>query len=751
VVAGATTTGGLAAPARPRPAPPGRDGRPGGRSAADGAASAASWTAEIDWDPEIRWDQEVQSSCFFAIASSSSGEERIVAESREVEWPPTTDTGVHALIDAVDELERELTAGDWRPLEPADAWYARRFAWTGPAPPRAVGGRLRVHSGLVTTGPPRRVVISAAEARRERVAGILLGVAAIALGVVALLAARAADPGRMSGYGLPSVLPPLYYAAVAALIASFGVTLCRRRVHVFALGLHVAAAIAVIYGIAPLLEDGARTATAWKISGIADHIAVTGRVDTNIDAFFNWPAFFVLEAFFTRMAGFGNPTDYAAWAPVAFNALYVVPLYLLARMATSEPRAPWLAVWLFLLANWIGQDYLSPQAAAYFLFLVFMVILLGWFARYPGPSLPYVGDLLSRLIRSWCGQMERAVTASTPWQRVGLLAVAVTIVVAMVPSHQLTPFALGAVVTALVLAGCVTTRGLPAVVLTIAFVWLSYMAVVYLQGHFEQVVAPIGSISENVSTNYVARLQGSPEHVVVTYVRSATSLLVWLLAVAGAVRTARNGRLDLASVVMAATPFALIPFQAYGGELLLRIYVFTLAPATLLAALALLPRSGSHVSVPAMLAIVGTSLAVFGGSFLSRYGDERMHYFSPGEKAAVRALYDVAAPPPARLVAVFGSNVPWRFRFYSAYKYDTLENVYSDGGPPAVIRYLRRGDRRTYLIVTRSQLARGEITAGWTSRTWPELKQALLTSGTIRQIYANRDGAIYDVDTTGRG
>jgi hypothetical protein len=68
-----------------------------------------------------------------------------------------------------------------------------------------------------------------------------------------------------------------------------------------------------------------------------------------------------------------------------------------------------------------------------------------------------------------------------------------------------------------------------------------------------------------------------------------------------------------------------------------------------------------------------------------------------------------------------------------------------------VIRYLRRGDRRTYLIVTRSQLARGEITAGWTSRTWPELKQALLTSGTIRQIYANRDGAIYDVDTTGRG
>jgi hypothetical protein len=722
----------------------------GSRAAGGGALPTVapngrtSWIAEVRWDSDIRWDQELQSSCFYAVASPPHDDvERVVAESFEVEWPPTSDAGVHALVDAVDELDRSMVAVGWRPIEPGDAWYARRYACSGFGPPPESTGQTRAHQVAMASraaAPSRRRAPTDVATRRV---GLLLTTSAVLFGGLAVLSAAGTDPRDMTGLGLPTALPFNYYAAVAALIASFGATLSRRRLHGVALGAHVAAAIVALYAIAPLIEDGPRTAIAWKLAGIPDYISATGTVDPNIDAFFNWPGFFVVIALFTRLAGFDNPIEYAAWAPVVFNALYTVPLFLIARTASPDPRAPWLAVWLFVLANWIGQDYLAPQAAGYLLFLVVMAILLTWFTRSSRLRVPYTGERLSRLLRVWSGQMERTVAASTPRQRVGLLAIAVTIFAALVPSHQLTPFAAGAVIGALVLSGSLTTRGLPTLVLMLAFVWLSYMAVGYLEGHFEHVVAPVGSISENVSANYTSRLQGSPEHILVTYVRSATSLLVWLLAAAGAVRTAREGRLDLPSAIMVATPFALIPFQAYGGELLLRVYLFTLPGAVLLAAKALLPPRGARSSPTVGFAIVATGLVIWAGWVISRYGDERMHYFSPGDKAAVSRLYDVAEPH-ARLVALF-DNVAWRYRDYKTYSYVSAEQVYRDGGIPATVAFLRGGDRPTYLVVTRSQLARGELTGGWTRATWQRLERALEESGTTRLIYANRDAKVFAV------
>jgi hypothetical protein len=165
--------------------------------------------------------------------------------------------------------------------------------------------------------------------------------------------------------------------------------------------------------------------------------------------------------------------------------------------------------------------------------------------------------------------------------------------------------------------------------------------------------------------------------------------------------------------------------------------------AVLLAAKALLPPRGARSSPTVGFAIVATGLVIWAGWVISRYGDERMHYFSPGDKAAVSRLYDVAEPH-ARLVALF-DNVAWRYRDYKTYSYVSAEQVYRDGGIPATVAFLRGGDRPTYLVVTRSQLARGELTGGWTRATWQRLERALEESGTTRLIYANRDAKVFAV------
>jgi hypothetical protein len=101
----------------PTPAPTPRAGRP--------PDPAAAWTAEIAW-------QQAPGRCrFYAVAAAAEGAARApVSCSAWLDWPPTERAPVSALAEAVAELERALADAGWQPLEPGDAWYAKRFGWT---------------------------------------------------------------------------------------------------------------------------------------------------------------------------------------------------------------------------------------------------------------------------------------------------------------------------------------------------------------------------------------------------------------------------------------------------------------------------------------------------------------------------------------------------------------------------------------------------------------------------------------------
>lgn len=558
------------------------------------------------------------------------------------------------------------------------------------------------------------------------------------------------DLRGMSDLGLISVLPPMIFIALGLLTASFCLTLCQQRFNAPVLLVHFLILVFMLYGIAPILEGMPRTQIAWKLVGIMDFVKQTGTVDPAADAFHNWPGFFMLVAFVTEILGFESPLAFAAWAPVFLNLLYLGPLVLIFRAGTNDKRLVWLAIWFFYLTNWIGQDYLAPQGFSYFLYLVILGILLQWFKATPAqPELFYQPWLRIPLAANLVSKVSKYFVAnsvpdqpSQPWQRVALMAIIVILFVVIVPSHQLTPFATLAAVTVLVMFNRLTPRGLPIVMVVVIGTWISYMTVSYLSGHFHEVASPVGSISENVAANVSDRFRGSAEHLFILRMRIVMSLLLWALAFLGAIRRQRKDQLDLTFALLAIVPFCLVALQSYGGELLLRLYLFALPYMVFFSGALFYPvlTDGTSWRTATAIGLVSVVLAV--GFFFTRYGNERMDYFTVNEVDAMHYLYRIAEPG-SQLLAGTGA-LPWRFQDYNSYRYVAVEGAVKSGDLEGLVRTMK--DKKypaSYLILTRSQKAAAELYTNWPLGTWERFEEALLASQEFKIVFANEDAKIF--------
>lgn len=244
------------------------------------------------------------------------------------------------------------------------------------------------------------------------------------------------------------------------------------------------------------------------------------------------------------------------------------------------------------------------------------------------------------------------------------------------------------------------------------------------------------------------RVQGSPGHVLVVRVRLLFSLVVWALAAVGALGLWRRRALDLRLALLAVAPFPLLVLQPYGGEMLLRVYLFTLPFASLLVASALAsalaawrPRA---LRTPVLVGVLSVMVA---GFLLTRYGNERMDQFTLLEVATVDRLYDIV-PPGGLLVAATG-NLPWKARDYERYDYLTAVHLAQTVPPPELARAVEDAMRRrpaSALVLTRSQQASAELMGTLPPNALEDLRRHLGGSGRFRLAYANADASIYVLD-----
>jgi hypothetical protein len=564
---------------------------------------------------------------------------------------------------------------------------------------------------------------------------------------------RNVDISRITDLGMVSVLHPLTYVALAILLVGFSLALCSKQPRGLILLLYVFALIFMLYGLPNIVQEVPRIHVTWRHVGIIDHIIQNGSVDPTIDAYFNWPGFFILGAFFTEILGLKSALDLASWAPVFLNLIYLGPLMLIFSAATDDRRFQWLGVWFFYLTNWIGQDYLSPQGFNYFLFMMILGILLKWLKTTPlQPDLFYerwvkaspIAPLIQRA-RLYFASENLLDQPSRPGQRIGLILIVILLFIVIVAGHQLTPFAVIAGVTALVVFNRSTPRGLPIIMLVIIGVWLAYMTTAFLTGHMDTVERSIGSLTDNINASVTNRFRGSPEHLFIVQMRLIMTMILVNLAFLGVLRRLRAGHLDFTMGLLALAPASLIALQSYGGELFLRVYLFALPFVVFFTAALFFPRAPAPNASPSKWITPGialVSVAFCAGFFLIRYGNERIEYFTRNELAAVEYLYETAEPGAQFLVA--NNNLPWQYQGYATYKYSIVRRIVRTGDLESLKDYMKaKRYPESYLILTRSQRAWGEMLLGWEPEIWDNFEKMLIETGEFQLVYWNDEARIY--------
>jgi hypothetical protein len=261
----------------------------------------------------------------------------------------------------------------------------------------------------------------------------------------------------------------------------------------------------------------------------------------------------------------------------------------------------------------------------------------------------------------------------------------------------------------------------------------------------------IGDVHQVLGADLSEHLRGSTQHAFIVHERIMLTLAVYGLAGLGMLRRWYAGRQDLLPLLLAVAPLPLLALQSYGGEMLLRVYLFALPAAACFVAATVFPSARQRTSWHAA-AVGALSSMLLGGFLFARYGNERMDYMTHREVQAVHHLYAIA--PPGSVIVGLSSNIPWNDRAIEQYDRETVVTL--DLQPSWAQRaLLERGDvqpvvqtmqsycpRRSYFIVTREQMAALELWSGVPHPQLVRLHEQLLATPRLRLIFNNGDAQI---------
>ena len=569
----------------------------------------------------------------------------------------------------------------------------------------------------------------------------LLGLGAWAYGVTQL------RPGAIGDYGLLASANAFFILGLAALMAGFIVELARSSPRGWLLTLNLVGLIVAIHATIPIVYGGTpEYAWVYKHLGIISSFAHYGRITDPGNIYDQWPALFAGVAAISSLAHV-NGASFAAWAPLAFELADALLLLAIFRLLTDNRRVPYLAVGLYVgLIAWVGQDYLSPQAFGYLLWLAIAFIILRWL-RAPAPAAPTTGSPIRRLRARLVTGMAPA-PATTRAHRYLALALAVAIFFVIVAAHQLTPYVILAGVGALTLMDLLRPRWLLVILAAVATAYLipRYGLISHDFGGLFSGGNPIENASGSQGTHHAGG-----EALTAQIVRLLAAAM-WLLALgAVALRRKALGRV-LIPALLAFSPFVILGAQSYGGEAIYRVYLFSAPWCALLIAGVLVEVRWPRRHALRWSAIGVVCIAGLFAGLQGLYGPVSVNAFTHGELNASQWLY--ANAPKGSLIVLPDDNFPTLLAAdYNSYDLQVMpsdpqlgESWLDEGNVPEVKLWMAGlGHRTAYVVVSRSMRADARYygaPSGY-DRLATEIPTALGGSA----VYHNADSAIYRVST----
>ena len=539
-------------------------------------------------------------------------------------------------------------------------------------------------------------------------------------------------------------MSPLYYVAMIVLILSFVWNLPTKRYRSALLGTHVTIFVFLLDGAPAIIEGAARFQTAYLHVGFVAYIASTGKLLPNLDARFSWPSFFEAVAMLDKVGGESSAEVFLRWWPVAINLLYLPLIYGIAKEFLGSELRAWAATGLFPLANWVGQDYFSPQSLAYLLYLTFFFVLVVPLGASDRPAWQW---LIHRDYKQPAGGQQARRESPTPPGRAGpratgfYLGVLVLLMAAMATGHQLTPVMAVVITVVLAASGRTRVRGMAVLFLLIAVGWVCYGALVFWSGHISMIIGGFGNLNANVGSTVGQRVTGSQGHVDVVDGRLLAAALIWCLAGVGAlVWRPRKGTWAALPLVFLAS-FCMIAGGNYGGEGMLRVYLFSLPGSVCLIAVLISKFPRFRLGQVALGCLLLLLTPIF---LVARWGNELYEMTEPGELTAMNQLYRIATPG-SNLVAL-NSFVTWEYQDVTKFNYlfVSLSTLGSKSQVLAEINKTVAGNPHGgYVVMTRSQEAYGWQALGLPENWGTTVDNYLAHSPNYKLRYSNADGEVF--------
>ena len=556
-------------------------------------------------------------------------------------------------------------------------------------------------------------------------------------------------------FGLIALLPGTMVPAYACVAAGLVIALRGKSSPGFAPYALILMLVVLLHGTPALAYENLRYAWAWKHLGVIEFIQRTGAPDPSSEylaAYHNWPGFFL---FFAQIGHLFNldamaMSQLARFSPLVLNVLYATVLPYIFRRLTTDLRVVWTATTVFIVGNWVGQDYFSPQGTAFLLLLVLLALCLGPLARYP--RRPWKGQhpFFKRLwrLQLWTTRRAPVLPRELPkGRKLAAIGIALMLILAIVATHQLTPLVMIMMLLGLFVVGRLSIN-YALFACTAEMAWLLLVADPFMGRVLPSVMAEFGTIGSGTFEAIIDWTKVSEGQRLASLASRGMVAAIAAAAIAGCLMRLRWGYRDGVAAVLALAPIPLAMTTSYGGEVLFRVYFFALPFLGFFAAALVFPTPKARLNP-----INGTVLCLLlmtasAGFIIANNGKDAQYRFSSGEVEAARWVYTSA--PPGTLLIEGADTYPMQFQNYENFIYvplavelPTARTALLDDPAGLLGGWLRSHGGPAYAIFTRSQNAYYQAMQPLDGVTLADIVAALLQSPDLEVAFATQDAIVF--------
>lgn len=562
------------------------------------------------------------------------------------------------------------------------------------------------------------------------------------------------DVDSMRDLGLLTQFPPTWYLAIGMVSIATAVYAMRPGVRPWTMFALVASLIAMLYSTTPLIYDLPHYQWVYKHVGVTLQFMDVGVLIPDTDLYNRWPGLFALGGVYSYFAGYSDPLAFIGWSELYFIGLQTM---LVAAIGYREQRKYGIggfAALLFVLINWIGQGYYSPQALTFTFQLAVIALLFSQLSAHGNK----IGDLTITILR-WFVRKRQTWTVAvqqTEWSTGVAVSVVVLLDIAMTITHQLTPYIMLMQVGLLWACGFIRPKWIIVPFALIPILFLAPM-IGWVDDHYGifKSLDPFNNIkvADTVELACVGGCQ------VVSKVTLMTSLIGWLGGLAAIFVVARRRpsfRTPLFAVGML-TPFLMVLGQDYGGEAGLRLVMFCAPFGAVLVATAIT----TFKSRMRILTAVGITAALTFGFVVAYFGNEHNYRVTKAELTTARYYFDNARRGSVLIATVpnFPSLVSGRYASFARnygggmvliWENPKLRNL-KKLGPKEVdilIDDMASYSKTGYFSISDEQIRYAESLGLAAPGQLANFEKALLDSGYFQLWYENGGERIYRLKGT---